>query len=50
MDAWPYSGRVPTISNIADWPSRGEFSELTDRGAVRDRFGMELIHKISEMS
>ena len=28
--------RVPTFSNIADSPSRGEFSGLVDQGASRD--------------
>lgn len=50
IDAWPYFCRVPTFSNIADWPSRGEFVELIKRGAIRDRFGMELIKEMSKIS
>ena len=49
LDVWPYFCRVPTFSNVADWPSRGDFTELIDRGAVRDRVDIELIHEISEM-
>jgi hypothetical protein len=32
---FPWYSRVPTKSNVADAPSRGEYSELLDRGAER---------------
>ena len=33
---WPWFSRVPSDSNIADSPSRGDFQHLLELGFVRD--------------
>ena len=35
--SWPWFSRVPSDSNCADDPSRGEFTHLLERGYVRDK-------------
>ena len=46
LNVHPFFARVPTFSNLADDPSRGQFSELNACGAVRTPISDDLIAKL----